>query len=114
MDVPNVIVENTFLDWKKKDVDKEQRSLIIKSYLKERNISQRELARELEVNHSTLQDWVNPKEHKTSVVKMIFPKKLMIYSLANRINYLLNKEVPKDEKTLKELNQLKNLLNEII
>ena len=56
VDVPIEILENTFLDWKKKDINPVDRAMLLKKYREEKGIGQRELARELDVPHSTLGD----------------------------------------------------------
>ncbi len=54
----NKLVFNYLLDLTKKDVDKWERAKIIKEYLKEENISQRELAKQIGVSKSTIEDWL--------------------------------------------------------
>jgi hypothetical protein len=48
---------NILLDCKKKDISKIDRAKIIEQMIKTEGISLRELARQLEISHSTLQDW---------------------------------------------------------
>lgn len=112
MEVPNLIVENAFLDWKKKDVDKETKSKLLKDYLKERNISENELSRELGIPKSTIHDWVSNRQNDSDRVKIIVHKKDMIFTLANRLIFLLSKQNDIDEKTQKELRNLYDTLND--
>lgn len=59
MEISNELVFNLLVDLKKKDVNPIDRADIIVKYLKEKDISVRELARELGMSHSTLQDWLD-------------------------------------------------------
>jgi transcriptional regulator with XRE-family HTH domain len=52
------LVENWLVDLKKKEVNHYERSQLIKQYLEEEQISQREFAKRLDMPHSTLQDWM--------------------------------------------------------
>lgn len=54
----NDILFNFFLDMRKKDIDKRQRAQLLAKYLEDNNISQRQLAKELGIPHSTIQDWL--------------------------------------------------------
>ncbi len=49
---------NYFLDMRKKDINKRQRAELLATYLEENDKSQRELAKELGIPHSTIQDWL--------------------------------------------------------
>ena len=53
----NDIIFNFLLDSRKKKVNPFSRAEAIQSYLVSKKISQRELARELGIPHSTIQDW---------------------------------------------------------
>jgi len=53
----NELIYNFLLDLKKKEINPMDRAQIINDYLKKNNISQRELARQINVPHSTVQDW---------------------------------------------------------
>lgn len=53
----NKLLFNYFLDYKKKEIDKLERANLLTQYMKDNNISERELAKELGMSHSTLQDW---------------------------------------------------------
>lgn len=52
------IVYNWLIDLKKKSVDPVTRASIIKKYQLSKGLSQRALAKELNIPHSTLQDWL--------------------------------------------------------
>jgi len=54
----NKIIHNWLLDFKKKEVSHFERAKVIQEYLVSQKISQRELARELDLPHNTLQDWL--------------------------------------------------------
>ncbi len=58
MEVNSDIVHNFLLDLRKREVGKIERAQIVRAYLDERKISQRQLAREIGVAHGTVQDWL--------------------------------------------------------
>jgi len=49
---------NAMLDWRKKDIDKWERAIIIRDYLDEFSLTQRQLAEQLGVPKSTIEDWM--------------------------------------------------------
>jgi hypothetical protein len=53
----NKLLFNFFLDHKKKEIDKIERANLLRKYIRDNNISERQLAKELGMSHSTLQDW---------------------------------------------------------
>ena len=58
MSIHQKIIFNTFLDWRKKEIDKYERAILIMEYLKNNRLSQRQLAKQLGIHHNTLQDWL--------------------------------------------------------
>ena len=52
------LVFNLMCDLKKKEIEPLGRARIIKEYLDDSKISERELARQLGIGHSTIQDWL--------------------------------------------------------
>ena len=62
MEVPSEIIENTIIDWRKKDIPKDQKALLIKKYLDETGMSQGKLAEKLGVAKGTLHDWLHPEK----------------------------------------------------
>jgi len=52
------IIHNWLMDFKKKEVSNFERAKVINEYLTEKKLSQRELAKQLDMSHSTLQDWM--------------------------------------------------------
>lgn len=58
IEAQNKIVYNWLLEFKKKEVSHFERAKIIQEYLDSQKISQRELARQLDLPHNTLQDWL--------------------------------------------------------
>lgn len=54
----NSILFNYFLDLRKKDINKRERAVLLSRYLRENNMSQRQLAKDLGIPHSTVQDWL--------------------------------------------------------
>ena len=49
---------NYFLDMRKKDINKRERAELLATYIEQNNVSQRALATELGIPHSTIQDWL--------------------------------------------------------
>jgi len=59
ININNKLVFNFLVELKKKEIHPVERAEIIKQYLKDEKISVRQLARELNIPHSTIQDWVD-------------------------------------------------------
>jgi transposase len=64
------ILFNYMLDLRKKDINRYERAKLIQKYLHDNKISQRQLAKEIGVPHSTIQDWLlvirlEPEEYET-------------------------------------------------
>jgi transcriptional regulator with XRE-family HTH domain len=59
MIVDSDIAFNMIQDFRKKDISPVKRAELIESYREHMGLSQRALARELEIPHSTLQDWIS-------------------------------------------------------
>lgn len=57
MMISDDIAYNIVMDWKKKDIHPHDRALFLKELQESKGISQRQLAKELGLSHSTLQDW---------------------------------------------------------
>jgi transposase-like protein len=105
MNINNDLAENILLDWKKKNISPEDKSLFINELLKEKKISMRELARQLNIPHSTLQDWTSMRQQKKLENDKFHTS--CIYTLADRLTYLLSKTNDFDDKTLRKLNVLR-------
>jgi transposase-like protein len=98
---------NVIQDWNKRKIDPEVKSAFIMDYLKKENISIRELARRLGMNYGTLQDWVSMRQRNK------YREITSIFTLANRLIYLLSKKVV-NEKEKKELLILKTEIEKVI
>lgn len=59
MIIDDSLIFNLLQDLRKKDIDPLVRAKFLADYCRYRKISQRELAKELDIPHSTLQDWVS-------------------------------------------------------
>lgn len=95
MEVPDVIIENTIVDWKKKDVHPVDKGKLLESYCKYKRISQRELARRTGMSFSTLQDWMMFSKYEKNDYDELLRSghsKTEIYKLIRE-----NKAKPKEE-----------------
>lgn len=110
----NSIEYNTLMDWKKKEVEPEERKNFLKNIIKREGISQRELARRLDLPQGTLNDWLTLRpcrEKRIQVQVNKFNNHNTIFSLTNRLIFLLSKFDVYDEKTKKELLTLKEKID---
>ena len=57
-EIKNKLTHNYLLEMNKKQIDKLERAKLVKDYIESKNISVRELARQLNMPHSTLNDWI--------------------------------------------------------
>lgn len=81
MDVDDDLIFNLMQDFKKKNIHPVQRAKFLKAVLEDKNISQRELSRKLDVPHSTMQDWISygditEKEYNEMIEKGVSKKDL--------------------------------------
>jgi len=58
VEIDKDILFNLLLDFRKRNINNIERAKILESYINETKISQRELAKELGIPHSTIQDWL--------------------------------------------------------
>lgn len=103
----NSIDFNTLMDWKKQDVVPEERSKFLIELIKKENVSMREFARSIGVSHSTLSDWITLRQTK----KYHTNKLNEIFSIADRLLFLLSQNKKIDEKALGKLKLLKSELD---
>jgi hypothetical protein len=57
MEVPEIIVENVFMDFKKKDIDERLKAALIQNYRNKHRLSQRGFGDKFGIPYSTVQDW---------------------------------------------------------
>lgn len=102
---------NVVQDFKKKDVSITDRGNLIKVYLKEKGISEREFSKRFGFPHSTVHDWVSGRQLNKKSNKLIG-----VYTLTDRLFYLLsindNKDL--DVRTLRKLKELKELIGVLL
>jgi transcriptional regulator with XRE-family HTH domain len=110
MKISDELFFNIVKDWEKKDVSTEEKGRLIKAYLKEKKISQRELAKQLNIPHSTVHDWVSGRQ----MVKYYKDKLNEVDTLLDRLLYVLSrKEYIKTEKTIRLVTQLRIELEKV-
>ena len=119
MDVPIEIVENTIIDWRKKEVSSEQKSLLLKIFLDEKKYSLRKASKELGIPLTTLYGWLNPESNKNKNIKN---KNIISYDVIsnNNVDVLLDrllfvltrKKYKVTYKTTRLINELKNVLED--
>jgi transposase-like protein len=100
---------NIIKDWEKKDISPENKRDFLKSLLEEKDISQRELARILNISHSTLHDWISLRQKEKYYTK----KNNEIDTLLDRLTFLLSKPFKVTSKTLERINRLKSELDKL-
>ena len=141
MIVPDDLVYNFLVDLKKKDIDPIERARIIRTYCNNKQLSIRALAKELNISHSTLQDWVDYERldrndfiklekvgcNKKTIYKMLRETRGDKEELKSLINVELNTIIREaeirlksyinnpifDDKTVDLIKDLKNVLNRL-
>jgi hypothetical protein len=103
MELNDDFVYNIFCDFKKKNIDQIEKAKLIKTYIEEKGISQREFARQFGIPHSTVQDWllwdrVTPEQRKEMHKNGL--KDYEIYDLLRNNKHMSPKEV--DNKLVKK------------
>ncbi len=107
MIISNDLFFNIVKDWEKRDVSTAEKGKFIQEYLSEKNISQRELARQLNISHSTLHDWISGRQME----KYYESKKNELFFCADKIVLLLKSNPVVDDKTRRKLRELKRELD---
>jgi transposase-like protein len=102
LNIQEDLAYNIMTDWKKRNISPKQKSDFIKAYLEQEDISIRELARQLNTNYSTLQDWVSMRQTNN--------EKTPLDTLIDRLTFLLSKDFTRTPKTTDKLIKLKNEL----
>lgn len=127
MEINENVMFNILKDWQKRDISPYDKGVMIKAYIEENNISQRELAKKLDISHTTLQTWVsfakNFKEGQyETLVKAGVPKE-DIYKAArakyrgisnNPLDIILSKVLYVIEKKPAVNNKTKELAKNVI
>jgi transposase-like protein len=88
MEINKEMAYNLIYDFKKRNISPEDKSDFIKALLASEKISMRQLARRLDISHSTLQDWVSMRQHNKTIR---YSTSKNIFALADRLQYLLSK-----------------------
>lgn len=112
MEVPQEIIYNVIMDWKKKNINPIDKARFLKAYIEKEGISQRELARRLDIPHSTIQDWISYAEIEQqdyNTLKELGYNETQIYKAVR--NNRLNKKRIKEIVNRKEINNQLKLTN---
>lgn len=105
------IFYNTLKDWSKRHITPEEKSLYIKEYMRKHNISQRELARQLDIPHSTIHDWISMRQ----TIKIENIKIQGVYNYANKLLFLLSREnFNYDDRTKNRLRELRETITRLL
>lgn len=111
MEITEELFFNIIKDWEKKEIRPEEKGRLIRIYKEETGKSYRDLEKEFNIHHNTLQDWVTGRQMK----KYYKNKKNELNTLLDRVLFLLTRtDYNKDEKTVRLLNDLKKELEKMI
>lgn len=119
-DLYEEVVFNMLVDLKKKDIDRFTKAKLIKTYIERHRISERELARQIGVHASTLEDWLlynNITEEEYGVMKGNGLNDTDIYNVIRNAKHKHKKDYVKITKfdfVIEEvINKLKPFVNAI-
>lgn len=115
-DINEILIQNTLLDFQKKNLSLEQKSEVLKSLIKKYGVSQREIARRFNIPHSTVHDWVSMRQRERTKGYLVatIDKQNEFYSLLNRLDYVINnKKIIFDDRTKKLLSEVIYQLKEL-
>ena len=138
MEVPYEVVEGWLLDLRKPEIHKYDRAVLIRRYIKNKQISQRELAKKLGIPKSTVEDWLlydklskgeyqdlisqgftcaeiykRLRNNKATPIKEIFDMSLLdkeLHKSIMKIRPLIRKVSP-TQNTIQLMQDLRNILN---
>lgn len=111
MNVSNDVIENVIIDWRKKDITLEEKSLLVKAYLKESGLSERALANKLGIKRSTLNDWVSKRQATKVRTNLDSTSARDIDYLCDRLIFLLSRPFKSTSRTLERIQRLKSELD---
>ncbi len=113
MQISNELCFNIIQDWKKKDITPEEKKVFLEAYMKENKVGLRELARLLDVPHTTLFHWLKgEREEKTQSSKKIQSNN-EIDDLLDRLTLLLSRPFKPTKETMKKIDALQVELNKL-
>lgn len=102
---------NIVYDWKKHKISPEEKSNLIKKYLEKTGMSEREFSRKLGISHSTVHDWVSMRQIRDTEKCQMKKLKQGVYMYADRLFFMLTKEINLTDREKKKLRELRELLN---
>ena len=135
MEVSKDIVFNILTDMRKREINPVQRAEFIKAVLDDRKISQRALAKELDMSHSTFQDWLvwgrltegelknllNEGVNKTDIYRSLRENRKEDKKMYTDFDILLDKVINRmrkefvvNDKTIERATRLKLLLDNVL
>lgn len=71
IEIPEIIVENFFLDLKRKDIGETEKAEVIRTYRNAHHLTQRAFGRKFGIPHSTVQDWERILKLSTEQVSLL-------------------------------------------
>jgi hypothetical protein len=140
-EVVNNLLFNSFLDMRKKEINKHQRAKLLERYMENNNVSGRALAEQIGVPKSTLQDWlminrISETEYnayldkgfsETEIYRMLrnnkksAPKMFdecmvreQIRTTSDKLKSLINQGMHIEDNLIIEIKELVNILNRIL
>jgi len=109
MEISKEIIENIFLDWKKKDIPKQVRAELLKAYREKYKLTQRKFEEVTGISKGTLHDWENPEVRDNRYNNEEKKLKSVYQTLSNIKDLELN-----EEKYINKIEIEINRLREII
>ena len=97
-EIKHIIIENTIIDLTKKKLDQFDRAKLIKEYIEDLNISGREFARIVNINRSTIEDWLLWNKLTKSTYNRLLETGLTKTEIYNSLR--TNKLLPKPSNTI--------------
>lgn len=140
-EVVNNLLFNSFLDMRKKEINKHQRAKLLEKYMQDTGVSGRGLAEQLGIPKSTLQDWLMINRiteddynayldkgfSETDIYRMLrnnkksAPKQFdecmvreQIKTTSSKLKSLINQGKYIDDNLIIEIKELVNILNRIL
>ena len=128
------VVHNLLREWQKRDISPYYKGKLIQEYLAEKKISQRQLARDLDMSHTTIQTWISfaknlePGQYEELVDAGV--SKEQIYEVArakykgmntnpldiilSRVLFVMSKDPPVSAETIRRAKRVVSELQSVI
>jgi len=114
-EIINILEYNLLSEIKKRELTKEARALILKDYMKRNDTSLRELAKDLNIPHTTLFYWANEEKRKShlSDIKQRTDLNSVYEAIVLLLDKLENRKLKLNDRDREKITEIKSLCDKL-